>query len=79
MEKNEIKLGEFIKANYKRYPIFGIVVEIKKDILIINFCTPIYNEEKNSYSDYRIEKNLVNISKKNIIQIGLNENETILN
>jgi hypothetical protein len=67
---NEIKIGDFIKGEYKFGCICGIVTEIKKSIVVIQQCNPYYNE-------YTLTTNLVNVTKSRISKIGLNEGEKI--
>ena len=67
---NEIKIGDFIKGSYKFGCICGIVIEIKKSIVVIKQCNAYYNE-------YTLTNNLVNVTKSRISKIGLNEGEKI--
>lgn len=71
MEK-QIKIGDFIQGSYKYGCICGIVVDIKKSIVIINECKPYYNE-------YTVINNLVNVTKSRIRKVGLDEGEKIIN
>lgn len=76
MNQNELntenlKVGDFIKAGFKCGIRYGIVEKIRKDIVVIRNCTPYYHQ-------YTLTNQLVNITKKRIWGIGLNENEIIL-
>jgi len=68
--KNEIKIGDFIKGHYKFGCIQGIVVNLKKSVVIIKQCNGYYNE-------YTVTDRLVNVTKSRITEIGLKENEII--
>lgn len=67
---NDIKIGDFIKGSYKFGCICGVVVDIKKSIVIIKNCNQHYNE-------YTLTEKLVNVTKNRINQVGLKENETL--
>jgi len=67
----EVKIGDFIKAQYKCGLTCGIVIEIKKSIFVIKECQPFYN-------DYTLTDYLINITKTRIYQIGLNQDEKII-
>jgi uncharacterized ion transporter superfamily protein YfcC len=68
----EIKIGDFIKSSFKYLPVCGIVTGIKKSIIIIKKCHPHYEE-------YKITDTLLNITKSKIYQVGLLDNERIIN
>ncbi len=67
---DEIKIGDFVKGSYKFGCIFGVVVDVKKSIVIIKKCNQHYNE-------YTLTEKLVNVTKSRITEVGLNENETL--
>jgi hypothetical protein len=67
---NEIKIGDFIKGQYQYGCVSGIVVKVKKMVVVIKRCTERYNE-------YTITDNMVNVTKRRIYEIGLQKNETI--
>ena len=69
---NEIKIGDFVQGVYKCGCVCGVVVKIKKSVVIIKQCKPHYNE----YTKTNFE---LNLTKSRIYQIGLNENEKIIN
>jgi len=68
--ETKIKIGDFIKSSYKFGCICGIVVLIKKSIVVIKQCDKYYNE-------YTLTDNLVNVTKSRIYNIGLDSNEKI--
>ena len=68
--KKEIKIGDFIKGAYKFGCIQGVVIAVKKTIVVIKKCDAYYNE-------YTVTDFLVNVTKSRITEIGLQENEII--
>jgi hypothetical protein len=67
-----LKVGDFIQGSYKRHPRFGVVIEIKKDIVVIKNC-------KGSFGKFIICDDYINNIKINTIQqIGLLQNQTIV-
>lgn len=79
---NEIKLGDFIKGTYQKNNVYGIVTEIKKDLVVIKrYIESDFNFETKCYSNYRVAigyGEFLNVRKNKIIKIGLNENENII-
>jgi hypothetical protein len=67
---DDIKIGDFVKGSYKFGCICGVVVDVKKSIVIIKKCNQHYNE-------YTLTEKLVNVTKSRIREVGLNENETL--
>ena len=67
---DDIKIGDFVKGSYKCGCICGVVVDVKKSIVIIKKCNQHYNE-------YTLTEKLVNVTKSRIREVGLNENETL--
>jgi hypothetical protein len=80
-DPNNIKVGDFIKATYKANPIYGVVAKTKGDLVIIEMYegTGGYDFETRSYSTFKKRNpvQLLNVRKKNIVQVGLNQNQTI--
>ena len=70
--QTEIKVGDFIKAQYANECMSGIVIKVNKSKVIIKRCDENYNE-------YRLTQFNVNITKSRIYKIGLQENEIIIN
>lgn len=68
---SEVQIGDFIQANFKFGVTCGIVIEIKKSIVVIKVCRQFYNE-------YTLTDCLTNITKTRILQIGLKQGETII-
>lgn len=71
MSLDNIKVGDFIKGSYKFGIVSGVVSQIKKSIVVIKICNEHYNE-------YTLTEHLLNVTKKRINRIGLNENEVII-
>lgn len=67
-----IQVGDFIKGSYKFGRIHGIVIKLKKSIVVIKQCDAYYNE-------YTLTNTLVNVTKSRIDKIGLDESEKIKN
>jgi hypothetical protein len=67
---NEIKIGDFIQGSYRYGCICGVVCEIKKSIVVIKQCTQFYEI-------FTLTNNLVNVTKKRINKIGLDESQKI--
>jgi hypothetical protein len=80
-DPNNIKVGDFITATYKANPVYGVVVKIKGDLVIIEMYegTGAYDFETRSYNTFKKRNpvQLLNVRKKNIFQVGLNQNQTI--
>jgi hypothetical protein len=78
---NNIKVGDFIRATYRADAIYGVVVKIKGDLVIIEMYegTGAYDFETRSHSTFKKRNpvQLLNVRKKNIFQVGLNQNQTI--
>ena len=70
--KNSIKIGDFIKGVYKYGCVSGVVVEVKKSIVVVKKCNAIVNN-----NTYTLTENLCNVTKSRIYEIGLDENELI--
>lgn len=67
---DDIKIGDFIKGSYKFGCICGVVIDVKKSIVIIKKCNQ-------NYSEYTLTEKLVNITKSRITEVGLKENEKL--
>jgi hypothetical protein len=70
--ENSIKVGDLIHGVYKYGCVTGVVVEVKKSIVVVKKCKAIV--ENNVYT---LTENLCNVTKSRIDKIGLNENESI--
>jgi hypothetical protein len=68
----ELKVNDFICAKYKFGCIQGVIVKVNKNVVVIRK----YNQ---NYTTYISTDTLVNVTKKTISHIGLNENETLIN
>lgn len=65
-----LKPGDFVKAQYKYGCICGLVIKVLKNVVIVKECEPCYN-------DYIITEKVTNITKSRIYQVGLNDGEII--
>lgn len=65
-----LKVGDFIIGSYKRHHRWGVIIEIKKDIVVIKNCN-------GSFGKFIITDYVNNIKINTIKRIGLLENETI--
>ena len=72
LTQNEIKIGDFIRAQYACGCMSGIVIKVNKSKVIIRR----YNQNYNKYTPTEFN---VNITKSRIYRIGLEENEIIIN
>ena len=68
---SEIQVGDFVKGSYKFGCIQGVVTTVKKEVIVIKKCSPHYNT-------FTQTNELVNVTRKRIYQVGLEENETII-
>ena len=66
----EIKIGDFIRAQYACGCMAGIVIKVNKSKVIIKRCDQNYNQ-------YTLTQFNVNITKSRIYKIGLQENEIL--
>ena len=72
LTQTEIKVGDFIRAQYANGCMAGIVIKVNKSKVIIKKCDQNYNQ-------YKLTEYNVNITKSRIYIIGLQENEIIIN
>ncbi len=72
LTQTEIKVGDFIRAQYACGCMAGIVIKVNKSKVIIKRCIQNYNV-------YKLTEYNVNITKSRIYIIGLQENEIIIN
>jgi len=67
---NEIKLGDFIKGTYNTIQVYGVIVNIKKDLVVIKKHSAYGCDFKTmSFSYYIPTKYRLNVRRKNIKEV----------
>ena len=69
--EQEIKVGDFIRGQYRYGCIQGVVQKVLKDKVVIKRCHQFYNE-------FTLTSELVNVTKSRISQVGLDEDESLI-
>ena len=69
--EQEIKVGDFIRGQYRYGCIQGIVQKVLKDKVVIKRCNQWYNK-------FTLTSELVNVTKSRISQVGLNNDEVLV-
>jgi hypothetical protein len=72
MKQDNIKVGDFVKSGYKFGNVSGFVLKIGKSKARIQACV-------GTYGDYIKTSKIVSVTISRIYQIGLLDNERILN
>ncbi|CAB4137425.1 hypothetical protein UFOVP324_35 [uncultured Caudovirales phage] len=70
--ENVIKIGDFISGSYKYGCVSGVVVDIKKSIVVIRKANGVRVNNV-----YTLTDNFVNVTKSRIYKIGLEDYESI--
>jgi len=67
---NNIKVGDFVKGWFKGSRIYGVVVQIKRDAVVVERYEPNgkYDSTTDSYSSFRNTNQLVGIRQKATIE-----------
>lgn len=75
----DLKIGDVVSAAYGFSPVCGVVTKINKNKVIIKKCFNRYVVSTKRYDEVVVTDELVNITKKRIYRIGLEENEYLVN